>query len=137
MDRKEAFRRLSDVVNLQDGVATAEQVVVAVDDKIAKAEAHLAAAEACQTKAEDQLDRERARLAEAQAAAAGIPPDLVEELAREIGAKRSTRDRYLAALADAGDDDEQVRAVLASAAEIGLVGAQAGVATGNGEGNGL
>lgn len=138
MDRKDAYRRLADVVNLTDGVEHAERVVDRVDAKVSKAKDRLDDAKAAKAKAVAALETERARLAAAQELVAEIPDDMVADVVNELSAKRATRDRYIEALAAAGDGDDQARrAVLAAAEAAGATPAFAGVAEGNGEGLGV
>ena len=137
MDRKDAYRRLANVVNLTDGVKHAERVVAAANGKVTKAKTHLDAAKASKTKATDALEVERARLADAQALAAEIPAEMVEGLVTELGAKRATRARYVEALASDDGSEEHRAAVLAAAEAAGATAAFAQVAEGNGEGNGV
>lgn len=137
MDRKDAYRRLADVVNLTDGVAAAEQVVEDIDLKIEKARLRLEATEASKGKAKAALEAERARLAEAQALAAEIPADMVEDVVRQIGSQRASRARYLEALASDDGGDEHRAVVLEAAEAAGAAVAFAGTAEGSGEGNGV
>lgn len=133
MDRQDGFRRLADVVNLQDRVAAAEQVVAAADDKITKAKARVADAEASKAKAQASLDSLNDRLATAREAAAEIPAEMVGDLAAQVGSKRAARARYITALTIEGDDTEHIAAAAAAA---GVVSAKAGVATGDVEAKG-
>lgn len=132
MDRTEARRRLADVVNLADNVATAVEVATRTSQRIDIAHEAVVAAEANHAKAADALAAHRTRLEEAQAALADVDPEILQEIAEELGAKRAQRARYLDALAAPGGVDvigRHTAAVVAAARDAGAVMAYAESAT--------
>lgn len=131
MDWTEARRRLADVVNLADNVATAVEVATRTSQRIDIAHEAVVAAEANHAKAADALAAHRTRLEEAQAALADFDPETLQEIAEELGAKRAQRARYLDALAasDPAENGRHTAEIVAAAREAGAVMAHAESAT--------
>lgn len=138
MDRSTAFRRLADVMNLRDRVTVAESVVDATNEAITRARQRVEDAEGAHAKVVSQLDDTRARLVEAQGLAAEVPADLVDEVAVDLGAKRASRDRLIAVLAEAdgADISSHIDAIREAATGAGAVLAEAQAATGSGNAKG-